>query len=795
MIEVQNLSKVYEGKNAALKKVSFSLPEKGFVFCVGKSGSGKTTLMNLLTGLDKPTEGCIVFEGNSVENAAENEWNALRNTRMGIVFQDFALFEERSVYDNLAMALDIADIKEIDYDTLILNVLNELDISELRDRECNRLSAGQKQRVAIARALMKSPSLIIADEATGNLDEENAEQVLEVLNRIAQKRLVILICHNTEYADRYADIVLKLKDGEVMSFRDNSKIKSVAQQGLSVHDLNTQNVVPLNEFNLTRYVASEIEGNLVLQPVELKLRVTPNKKREKEDEYRATTKEPQKLSRKNIRKNVVEDIKERKGRMLFSVLIIAILGMVNLFVNLIRNNDYVRLILDYTRDFKCVYLNYESESQERITNGKLLTTEIEEKVGASNIFRVKNDIYIEKAENYFQSKIAYNMNDDNPNLALTEGIWFKNEQACVLTGCLAKALQANVGAVVNVEGVELEVSGIVDVDDYICFLSNQRGKDCPEIDTCAFFATDVTMSSNVDSFAYSMTVVGKKSNLIKSDAKILEGRVPQADNEVIISASLAQKSFDWPNGKVISHQRLVNLHSEKYGMRYGNLINISEYTSNNVVIVGVYDDMNEEENCGDVVFSDDVFEKILRDYVEYLSFQSIMVVNSKQTRNVIREFDGKRIYVDAKNTEYIYDMREIMQRIKGILWSGVIICGVIIWIVIAVCFGSWIRERKKTIGRFRALGYKNGDIFKIFMTSGSIMALISTIASIALVILLVCAVNASFGRIINDRSIAVVAIGVTNVVLNALIMVFVGAAAMIVQLKAYNKTKPIELLR
>ena len=217
MISVKNLTKIYDkGENAlkALDNVSFDLPDKGLVFIVGKSGSGKSTLLNMLGGLDDVTSGDVFVNDLNIAKMNVRQLDAYRNLYLGIIYQNYNLFENETVMENILTASDIAGLSITDIQ--IANILKELDLDDIKDKLVKNLSGGQKQRVAIARALIKNPTLILADEPTGNLDSKTATIIFDLLKKISQERLVIIISHDNQAANDYADRLIRISDGHII---------------------------------------------------------------------------------------------------------------------------------------------------------------------------------------------------------------------------------------------------------------------------------------------------------------------------------------------------------------------------------------------------------------------------------------------------------------------------------------------------------------------------------------------------------------------------------------------------
>lgn len=217
MIEIKNLTKIYYGgkeKVKALDDISLVLPSKGLVFVLGKSGSGKSTFLNMLGGLDSVTEGDILINDTSIVALKNNYLDKYRNEYVGIIYQNFNLFANDTVKHNIIEAADISNKKITSEE--IVSLCNELDLNNKENELVKNLSGGQKQRVAIARALVKNPKIILADEPTGNLDSKTTSLIFDLLKKIAEDKLVVVISHDIVSAERYADRIIKLKDGKVI---------------------------------------------------------------------------------------------------------------------------------------------------------------------------------------------------------------------------------------------------------------------------------------------------------------------------------------------------------------------------------------------------------------------------------------------------------------------------------------------------------------------------------------------------------------------------------------------------
>ena len=218
MIVLQNVNKIYgKGDNSvhALKDVNLVIEEGKFTAIVGKSGSGKTTLMNIIGALDTPTSGTVKNNETDLSTLKEDELAEYRNKSTGFVFQSFYLEPSYTVIENVAMPLTIANMKKKEREEKALEIIKKLGLEDKAYKKANELSGGQKQRVSIARALVSNPSLILADEPTGNLDSQNGAEVMSLLKEIVKMgKSVVLVTHNMEDA-KNADNIVHIKDGVV----------------------------------------------------------------------------------------------------------------------------------------------------------------------------------------------------------------------------------------------------------------------------------------------------------------------------------------------------------------------------------------------------------------------------------------------------------------------------------------------------------------------------------------------------------------------------------------------------
>ncbi|MBD5154253.1 MAG: ABC transporter ATP-binding protein/permease [Oscillibacter sp.] len=219
MLKLDHIVKIYEtaGENVtALRGVSLSFRENEFVAILGHSGCGKTTLLNIVGGLDQYTSGDLIINGRSTREFKDGDWDTYRNHSIGFVFQSYNLIPHQSVLANVELALTLSGVGKGERRRRAEEALKKVGLADQMKKRPNQLSGGQMQRVAIARALVNDPDILLADEPTGALDSETSVQVMDLLAEIAKEKLVIMVTHNPELAEKYANRTIRLLDGQVV---------------------------------------------------------------------------------------------------------------------------------------------------------------------------------------------------------------------------------------------------------------------------------------------------------------------------------------------------------------------------------------------------------------------------------------------------------------------------------------------------------------------------------------------------------------------------------------------------
>ena len=220
MLELRKIRKIYEVgdiSQIALNGVSLNFRQSEFAAILGPSGSGKTTLLNIVGGLDKYTDGDLVINNVSTKKYKDADWDSYRNHRIGFVFQSYNLISHQTILQNVMLALTLSGISKKEGMERAKQALIDVGLEDHIYKKPNQLSGGQMQRVAIARALVNDPDILLADEPTGALDSTTSVQIMKILKKISKTKLVIMVTHNPELANKYANRIINLKDGKITS--------------------------------------------------------------------------------------------------------------------------------------------------------------------------------------------------------------------------------------------------------------------------------------------------------------------------------------------------------------------------------------------------------------------------------------------------------------------------------------------------------------------------------------------------------------------------------------------------
>lgn len=259
MLRLENITKEYlsgDSKVEALRGINIEFRKSEFVSILGPSGCGKTTLLNIIGGLDRYTNGNLSIDGKSTKEFKDRDWDSYRNHSVGFVFQNYNLIPHQTVLSNVELALTLSGVSKKERREKAIKALESVGLKDQINKKPNQMSGGQMQRVAIARALVNDPEIILADEPTGALDTKTSVQIMDILKNISKDKLIIMVTHNPELAEKYSSRIIKVLDGKVIDdsnpyklennmekAKSNKKVKKTSMSFLTALSLSLNNLM------------------------------------------------------------------------------------------------------------------------------------------------------------------------------------------------------------------------------------------------------------------------------------------------------------------------------------------------------------------------------------------------------------------------------------------------------------------------------------------------------------------------------------------------------------------------
>ena len=256
VLELRNITKDYimgDSKVNALKGINIQFRNSEFVSILGPSGCGKTTLLNIIGGLDRYTSGDLIISGRSTKEYDDSDWDTYRNHSIGFVFQSYNLIPHQTVLENVELALTLSGVSKSERKERAIKALEDVGLGDQLNKKPSEMSGGQMQRVAIARALVNNPDIILADEPTGALDTETSIQVMEILKKISDERLIIMVTHNPDVAEKYSSRIIKILDGNIIDDSNpynTETVKNISEKSTKKISMNFLTALSLSFKNL-----------------------------------------------------------------------------------------------------------------------------------------------------------------------------------------------------------------------------------------------------------------------------------------------------------------------------------------------------------------------------------------------------------------------------------------------------------------------------------------------------------------------------------------------------------------
>lgn len=745
MIELKNVNKYFNRykKNQihVINNASITFPASGLVALLGPSGCGKTTMLNAIGGLDKITSGQIYVDGKRISGKSSRKVDKIRNLNIGYIFQDYKLVENMTVYDNVALSLKINGIKNPEeIKKRVIYTLEKVKMARYKNRPVTMLSGGERQRVGIARALVKNPKIIIADEPTGNLDSKNSLEIMNIIKSISKEFLVILVTHEEELARFYADRIIELKDGVIISDYENKYVGSLnyeIENQIYLKDYEEINKIKKDNINIDVYRNNHEDINLKIvykngniyietdnsEKVEI---IDNNSNIELIDGHYQEIKEISIKDDTFLLSEVSNNEKQKYSSIFrlgsfisygfkkildYPILKKILLGgffLSGMFIFYSVSNITATLEVK-DEDFIVINKNYLT-----LKSGKIKVDDYKEYEDLDNIayilpsdslinFNFKYDKYLQTGSIYDDylpvmsgslSSLKMISSDD-----LIKGRMPINEYEVVIDKMVINKFIKNNGS---------KQAGFSDIEDFLnheISLKNMTfiivgitNKEEPNIYADeSLFINMLANSINDSDYNYDESVIYYDYNLLlDKKIQLKKGRLPENDYEVIVNI---ENEMVMPLNKNID----VKINGTKLKV-VGYYKNINGYNINDYLV-----------NSNTIKYNMIKNSKIL----------SVYSTNSEETINY---FQNKKMNIyssyEYSKTAYLKSIRETT--INTLIISGIIL-GISLIEILLMIRSSFL-SRIKEVGIFRAIGVKKSDIYKMF--SGEIFA-ITILASVS----------------------------------------------------------------
>jgi len=731
-------------------------------------------LLNILGGLDRPSSGEVYLDNVRIDNKDEQWWDSFRSDNLGFIYQDYNLLEDMTVRENIQLPLAIRNIEDDEKNKRVDNIINELGLFELLDKECGKLSGGQKQRVAIARALVMGARIILADEPTGNLDKENSENVFNLLKKIAKNHLVIVVTHDMKLACTYAERLIHISYGTV-----------------------TTDKFPDEYFGRGNTV--EKDKNVIFE----KSITTVNQNR--------------KLSLKDCLKFAEEAIRQRKLRCFISVMIFSITMLLILVLcETIFRKDSIPIaeylgnkkqtIVPLYKSVPDQYVNLVRFSE--ISTGKKLYEQICKSVDESRIVRCKTGGDIELESNIITGVWSIYANSDNKDIFAYEGKFPEEGNEVAISKVVAEKWgisNEHLNSVIYVDGIEYTITAILTkvcgrpieelfiADDdgdnlckYVILLSEKNLQNTDEDGSMNMPGFGVTFHPNL----YYQAKLYNDVGAVNDKLELTAGHMPGSDKEILISEKRLSEMNRTASDMVGKEYRLFDFYEKKYGCAYWNLLNLYDYMDESVIVVGVVN------NDGDYYIAKSLYDKLYQDYMMHYKYSYYLITNGSTLENDMHEFLENDIKIYDSKLILVYDFMEQLELFRGILFFAVSTFSVLAVLLMISLYSCSINDCKKKIGILRTIGVRKADTNKIFAVESVVVFAFSYVFAVIANIFVIMFLNNFINKeIFGSDDINFLRMRVSVVALTGAISFVLSILSVLIPLRKHSKVKIIDLIK
>ncbi len=758
MLEIKNITKKYKTGDftqTALDNVSIKFRKNEFVSILGKSGSGKTTLLNIISGLDHYDSGDLIINGKTTKKFKDKDWDSYRNNSIGFIFQSYNLIPHISVLKNVELGLTLSGVSKKVKQKKSLEALKRVGLLNHINKKPNQLSGGEKQRVAIARALANDPDIILADEPTGALDTKTSIQIMELIKEISKDKLVIMVTHNPEIAQKYSTRIIELSDGKIQSdtapyneqdTTNTYTFKKTAMSFLTAISLSFENIKTKKGRTILTAFASSI--GIIGISIILSLSNGFDKQIDSFEQDTLSSfpiiisKETAVIDKDSLTQLATINKQETKkviysyDRQTESIL----------HTNKIDNN-YIEYVENIKKD------NYDAITYIKTTNFNLL---INNKINTSSTFNMQSlPLNLDTLDNYI-----------NTNYELLSGKLPTKKEEILLYVDSKNRLDTNL-----ISAIGLEEKDEYNYNDFL----NIEFKIVNNDDYYLKYNDIYTINNDIDSIS--------KKDLLK--IKIVGIVKAKEDNAM---ARMEEVGYISSNGGILYPSELQDYVIEQN--KTSKIVTDQKKVNYNILTKQEFTTKEEKENFLGYLADDSIPYAIYIYPKDFDSKDNILKYLDDYNQDL--SDDDKIVYTDMAKT--IVDMSSgIMDAITYVLIAfsavSLVVSGIMIGIIIYIS----VLERTKEIGILRSLGARKKDITRVFNAETFIIGLSSGILGIVIAYLSLFPINKLLLNLTELENVA--KMSPLHVVLMIAIAILVTSIGGFIPSKMASRKDPVEALR
>lgn len=811
MLELKNITKNYivgETKQQVLKGINIKFRRNEFASILGASGSGKTTLLNIIGGLDKYDSGDLINEGVSTKKYNDGNWDSYRNHRVGFIFQSYNLISHQSVLSNVEIALALSGVSKKERRKRSIDALTKVGLEEHINKRPNQLSGGQMQRVAIARALVNNPEIILADEPTGALDSETSIQIMELLKEIAKDKLVIMVTHNPEIAQKYSTRIIELKDGLIIKdsnpcnfLEEKNTNKTISKTsmslltslGLSFNNLRTKK---------GRTILTAFAGSIGIIGIALILSLTTGVNNYISSmEKNSLSNFPISLNKNNYDFTKLFELNETKK--------------IECNGNQLCSNDDITEQVDLVKN-DITKKNNLKEFKKYIENNneiKDYVTEIQYGYNLDlQIYSTKNSDYIRINPNSFNPLGNTDIKEESNNISASLNtsstpvfqVLLDNEEVLnskyeVLAGTLPKEYNELV-LVINKDNVipdsVLYALDIKDRKEISELLNNKEIDDKVEVKSTTYSYDEILNLSyklilNTDYYKYE------------------DGIYKDYSTDSDYMKNIVNNGLDV---KIVGILRVKDDSTEANFVGYKS--SLTEYVINNISKTDIYKDQTTNKDIN--VLTGEKFDGMDSSYESNCQLLGIADINDPDSINIYpKDFDSKQQVINLienynkmqnenGKTDLVLSYTDLIKTVvKGVtsvvnivsyvLIGFVAISLIVSSIMISIITYISVLERTKEIGILRAMGASKKDVSRVFKAETIIEGLIAGLIGIGIALLISLPINLIVSSLVHIEKIA--SLPFVSAIFLILLSVILNVLAGHVPSKMASKKDPVIALR